>query len=181
MKQHFQLCYLITILRTFTTPTNSGCFINVDQTNPISWKQRNVQVVNTAIPGLLVWQLPVPLTINCLCLLLVKQKIQGVLKTLRNFPVDTNHKESWMDSVFLEEWVRDVNKTFQAEWRKVALIIDNCPAHPIIENLSHLKLVFLPPNTTSVTQPMNQGVIRCLKAHYKKRLVKLILHSLDSN
>ena len=110
-----------------------------------------------------------------------KAKIQGVLKTLRNFPVDINHKESWMDSVLLEEWVRDVNKTFQAEWRKVALIIDNCPAHPIIENLSRLKLVFLPPNTTSVTQPMNQGVIRCLKAHYKKRLVKLILHSLDSN
>ena len=30
---------------------------------------------------------------NCLCLLLVKQKIQGVLKTLRNFPVDIHHKE----------------------------------------------------------------------------------------
>ena len=86
-----------------------------------------------------------------------------------------------MDSVLFEEWVRDINEDFQVEGRKVALIIDNCPAHPIIENLSHLKLVFLPPNTTSVTQPMNQGVIRCLKAHYKKRLVKLILRSLDSN
>ena len=32
-----------------------------------------------------------PLAINCL--LLVKQKIQDVLKTLRNFPVDINHKE----------------------------------------------------------------------------------------
>ena len=31
--------------------------------------------------------------INCLCLLLVKQKIQGVLKTLRNFHVDIDHKE----------------------------------------------------------------------------------------
>ena len=86
-----------------------------------------------------------------------------------------------MDSVLFEEWVRDVNKKFQAEGRKVALIIDNCPAHPIIENLSHVKLVFLPPNTTSVSQPMDQGVIRCLKAHYRKRLVKLILRSLDSN
>ena len=28
---------------------------------------------------------------------------------------------------------------------------------------------------------MDQGVIRCLKAHYRKQLVKLILHSLDSN
>ena len=77
--------------------------------------------------------------------------------------------------------MRDVNKKFQVEGRKVALIIDNCPAHPIIENLSHVKLVFLPPNTTSVSQPMDQGVIRCLKVHYRKRLVKLILRSLDSN
>ena len=36
-------------------------------------------------------------------------------------------------------------------------------------------------NTTSVSQPMDQGVIICLKAHYRKLLVKLILHSLDSN
>ena len=28
---------------------------------------------------------------------------------------------------------------------------------------------------------MGQGVIRCLEAHYRKRLVKLILHSLDSS
>ena len=55
-------------------------------------KQRNVQVVNTAKSGSLVWQLPMPLAINCLRLLLVKQKIQGVLKTLRNFPVDIDHK-----------------------------------------------------------------------------------------
>ena len=28
---------------------------------------------------------------------------------------------------------------------------------------------------------MDQGAIRCLKAHYSKRLVKLILHNLNSN
>ena len=86
-----------------------------------------------------------------------------------------------MDSVLFEEWVREVNKKFQAEGRKVAPIIDNCQAYPIIENLSHVKLVFFPPNTTSVSQSTDQGGIRCLKAHYRKRLVKLILHSLDSN
>ena len=77
--------------------------------------------------------------------------------------------------------MRDVNKKFQAEGRKVALIIDNSSVYLTIENLSHVKLVFLSLNTTSVSQPMDQGVIRCLKAHYKKRLVKLILRSLDSN
>ena len=87
----------------------------------------------------------------------------------------------WMDGVLFEEWVRDLNKKFESEKIKVALIIDNCPAHPIIDNLSHIKLVFLPPNTTSVSQPVDQGIIRCLKAHYRKRLVKLILRCLDSN
>ena len=86
-----------------------------------------------------------------------------------------------MDSVLLEDWVRDVNKKFQAKGRNVALIIiDSCAAYPIFENLSDVKK-FLPPNTTSVSQAMDQGVIRCLKAHYSKRLVKLILHNLNSN
>ena len=92
-----------------------------------------------------------------------------------------SQRKSWMHSVLFDDWVRDVNKKFQAKGRKVALIIDTNPAHPIIENLSHVKLVFLPPNTTSVSQPMDQGVTRCFKAHYRKRLVKLILRSLDSN
>ena len=92
-EEHFQLCYLIMVLQIFTTPTNSGCFINVYHTNPISWKQENVQQVNIAKSGSLVWQLPMPLAINCLCFLLIKKKIQVVLKTLRNFPVDIDHKE----------------------------------------------------------------------------------------
>ena len=84
-------------------------------------------------------------------------------------------KKSGMDGVLFEEWVRDLKKQFESEKRKVALIIDNCQAHPIIDNLSHIKLVFLPPNTTSVSQPMDQGIIRCLKANYRKRLVKIIV------
>ena len=50
----------------------------------------------------------------------------------------------------------------------------------LLNSATHI-VSFLPPNTTSVSQPMDQGVIRCLKAHYRKRLVKLILHSLNSN
>ena len=48
-------------------------------------------------------------------------------------------KKGWMDGVLFEEWVRDLNKMFESEKRKLASIIDNCPAHPIIDNLSHIK------------------------------------------
>ena len=48
-----------------------------------------------------------------------------------------------MDSVLLEDWVRDVNKKFQSKGRNVALIIiDSCAAYPIFENLSDVKKIF---------------------------------------
>ena len=67
---------------------------------------KNVQVVNTSKSGSLDWQVPIPLAINCLCLLLVKQKIQSVLKILRNFPVDINHKErvEWIVFYLKNAW-----------------------------------------------------------------------------
>ena len=78
-----------------------------------------------------------------------------------------NQNKSWMASVLFEEWIREMDTKFTKEKEKVALIIDNCPAHPTIDNLKSIELIFLPPNTTSKLQPMDQGVIRSLKAYYK--------------
>jgi hypothetical protein len=38
------------------------------------------------------------------------------------------------------------------------LLLDNCPAHPVLEKLKNIKLVILPANTTSMLQPMDQEV-----------------------
>ena len=78
-----------------------------------------------------------------------------------------------------EEWVRKLERRFQMEGRKIALLIDNCPAHPSVSDLTNVQLVFLPPNTTSVLQPMDQGVIRSLKAHYRGRIVRRLCRALD--
>ena len=71
-----------------------------------------------------------------------------------------------MDGALFEESVRELNRKFASERRSIVLVIDNFPAHPYIENLKSIKLFFLPPNTTSATRPMDQGVIRSLKAKY---------------
>ena len=84
-----------------------------------------------------------------------------------------------MDSTLFEEWVRELDVKFQKENRKIALIIDNCPAHPTIADLSNVKLIFLPPNTTSVSQPMDLGVIKCRQAFYRRRLVNLMIKRLE--
>ena len=90
-----------------------------------------------------------------------------------------SQEKSWVDGVFFEEWVREINTELKTKVRKIALKIDNCPAHPEIENISLAKLIFLPPYTTLVIQPMDQGIIRSLKVHYRKRVVRVILTHLD--
>ena len=72
-----------------------------------------------------------------------------------------------MDSILFEEWVREVDRHFTKEGRKIVLLVDNCPAHSSIDNLASTELIFLPPNTASKLQPMDQGVIPSMKAHYK--------------
>ena len=44
-------------------------------------------------------------------------------------------KKSWMTGVLFEEWVRKLDSSFRAQSRRVALLIDNCLAHPEIKNL----------------------------------------------
>ena len=70
------------------------------------------------------------------------------------------------------------NLLLKAERLHSSLI--TAPAHPRIDNLQAVELIFLPPNTISKTQSMNQGVIRSLKAHYRAKSVKRYIASIDA-
>ena len=95
------------------------------------------------------------------------------------FVIDKSKTPRWMDSQIFEEWVCKLDQTFRMEGRKIALIIDICPAHSSVSDLTIVQLVFLPPNTTSVLQPMDQGIIRSLKAHFQGTVVRRLCRALD--
>ena len=63
----------------------------------------------------------------------------------------------------------------------MALVKDSCHAYLYRKFRINLKLFFLPTNTTSTTQPMNHGVIRSLKAKYRKKTAQKIIRSLEKN
>jgi hypothetical protein len=44
---------------------------------------------------------------------------------------------------------------------------------------SNVKLVFLPPNTTVGTQPLDSGIIRNFKVKYRKMLLEFLLSHED--
>lgn len=81
-----------------------------------------------------------------------------------------------MTSALMEEWLKGLNQQMKIQKRKILLFMDNAACHPHIQ-LSNIKLAFFPPNTTSLTQPMDQGVIQNMKLHYRK----LVLQSLCAN
>ena len=90
-------------------------------------------------------------------------------------------KVGWMGGVLQEEWVWELDQKFSSEGRSVALVIDNSPAHPHIENLKSIKLFFWPLNTTSTTQPMDQSIITLLRTKCCKNMVQKIIRSLEKN
>ena len=109
-----------------------------------------------------------------------KSKNPRCFKGIKSFPCRyRSQPKSWMCSELFEEWVRELDRSFGSKKRKIALIVDNCPAHPAIDGLKWIEVVFLPPNTTSMTQPMDQGVIRALKAKYRSSAVKRLLYCLE--
>ena len=89
-------------------------------------------------------------------LIIGKSTKHRCFKNIKQLPcVYKSQKKSWMDSKIFVEWVRKLDRRFTTAERKVALVIDNCPSHPhVINDLSAIDIIFLPPNTTSILQPM---------------------------
>lgn len=90
------------------------------------------------------------------------------------------NSRAWMTSELFSHYVRRLDRRMAKSKRKIALILDNCPAHTTMEGLTNITLFFLPANTTSRTQPMDAGVIRNLKHHYKLALVRRMIAAIDN-
>ena len=86
--------------------------------------------------------------------------------------------KSWMSSFFFDEWVKELDRKFEKENRKI-VIVDNCPGHPIVDRLKAIELVFLPPNATSKTQAMDQDVIHSLKTKYCRKIIKQLIRAVN--
>ena len=55
------------------------------------------------------------------------------------------------------------------------LFVDNGSAHEFTRQMTHVRLEYFPPNTTTKLQQCDQGIIRSLKATYRRRLEKFML------
>ncbi|GFT83129.1 tigger transposable element-derived protein 1 [Trichonephila clavipes] len=83
----------------------------------------------------------------------------------------------WFNNCFVPEveaYMKEKSLDF-----KVLLIVDNAASHPQSEH-PNLQLVFLPPNTTSLIQPLDQDLIETFKKYCIKTTYKFILNKLEN-
>ena len=97
----------------------------------------------------------------------VSKDLKSIFTSLNIFILKIrSNKKGWMTSKIFKEWLIKINNKFKFENRKVAMILDNCPSH-IDNNMSNVKLFFLPAMTTSLIQPLDCGIIKIFKDFYR--------------
>ncbi|GFS79260.1 tigger transposable element-derived protein 1 [Nephila pilipes] len=107
---------------------------------------------------------------------ILKEKLQVMWRS---------NPKAWVTRKFFVEWVNlvfgpSVKKYLQEKNLPVQalLILDNALAHPpnleddILEEFKLIKVLYLPPNTTLILQPMDQQVISNFKKLYTKHLFR---------
>ena len=94
-----------------------------------------------------------------------------------------NQKNAWVNIPIFLDWfqncfVPEVRTKLEdlGQEPKAILILDNCAAHPneneLVSDDGKIVAKFLPPNVTPLIQPMDQGVLVCIKRLYRKYILR---------
>lgn len=84
--------------------------------------------------------------------------------------------KAWMTRDIFSEWLKEFDVEMEKQERRVRLFVDNCTAHHVEGlQLTNIELQYLPMNCTSLTQPLDRGVINSVKCSYRHRLIQRLL------
>ena len=97
----------------------------------------------------------------------------------------TSNSAAWMTAAIMEPWLHWFSR--KVHNKRILLLMDNFSAHTLAieiikqqDQLQNLVICWLPPNSTSKTQPLDQGIIQSFKAQYRKRWLTYMLDEFES-
>lgn len=87
-------------------------------------------------------------------------------------------KKAWVTTSIFHDYIYNYFSPFVSRYtsannlaNKALLLLDNAPAHTpaMVDWCANVQVCFLPPNTTSLIQPCDQGLISTFKSYYTRR------------
>ena len=89
-------------------------------------------------------------------------------------------KNAWMTGEIHHQIMTKLNNEMRLSNRHILYVCDNASSHQV-RDYSHIKFLMLPPNATSIMQPLDQGIILSAKRRYKKKLAERYLVCVENN
>ena len=89
-------------------------------------------------------------------------------------------KNAWMTGEIYHQIMSKLNNEMRLSNCHILYVCDNASSHQVRE-YSHIKFLMLPPNATSIMQPLDQGIILSAKRRYKKKLAERYLACVENN
>jgi hypothetical protein len=78
--------------------------------------------------------------------------------------------------MFNNRYLERVNLQMESQGRRILLLCDNASSHKHDPTRTpNLEVFYLPPNLTSLIQPMDAGIIRTFKSNYRRLHSKFVL------
>ena len=93
-----------------------------------------------------------------------------------------SNRKAWSNKFLFNKWLNDVFiPHIQSDTQnRIALILDNVSAHSDVIVPESIDNISLPPNVTSIHQPMDMGVIRSWKAGYRRLMLRAVLNDITT-
>ena len=89
-------------------------------------------------------------------------------------------KNAWTTGEIHHQIMTKLNNEMRLSNRHILYVCDNASSHQV-RDYSHIKFLMLPPNATSIMQPLDQGIILSAKRRYKKKLAERYLACVENN
>jgi hypothetical protein len=86
-----------------------------------------------------------------------------------------------MTTDLYQEWLRNWDQRLDQQLppRKILLLQDNFSGHIVPAGLKNIRVENFEPNLTAHIQPLDQGIIRCFKAHYRAKYIERAIARYD--
>jgi hypothetical protein len=90
-----------------------------------------------------------------------------------------NNAKAWMTAVLYQEWLSSWDNELRLQRRHIVLLQDNFKGHIPPKDLTNIRVENFEPNLTPHVQPADAGIIRCFKAHYRRRYIHRAINRYD--